>query len=421
MTESVQAQIDKLKTAITALNAQRALIGDATVDAMLSPAREKLAALQVQIAPAPAEERRLITILFTDVVGSTAFAERLDPEEWRDIVAKLHETVGNAISQQHGAVAQYLGDGLLAFFGAKGSHEQDPENAIRAALEAQTAVAKLDRANPIQIRVGIHTGLVIVGELGAESHKEFSATGDAMNLAARLQSAAPPGGILISEDTYRYVRGVFDVTPQPPLTVKGKREPLQTFLVRRAKARAFRSVTRGVAGIQTRTIGRDAELQQLREAYLDAYENRRVVWAQLMGEPGVGKSRLLQDINDWIELRDETVRVFRGRAFAGEQNQAFALIRRLWFDRFQIAEDAPLIQAQAKWVERFGELTGIDDPEPAQALGLLVGLPFEDSPHIGAMRDHPEQVKGRAFVVSRQTLAAIRAEHPIQMLLEDLH
>ncbi len=383
--------------------------------------REKLAALQAQLAPTSTEERRLITILFTDIVGSTALAERLDPEEWRKIVAKLHETVGNAISQHHGTVAQYLGDGLLAFFGAQGSHEQDPENAIRAALEAQTAVAKLDRANPIRIRIGIHTGLVIVGELGAELHKEFSATGDAMNLAARLQSAAPPGGILISDDTYRYVRGVFDVTPQPPRTVKGKREPLQTFLVRRAKARAFRSMMRGVAGIQTRTIGRDAELRQLRVAYLDAYENRRVVWAQLMGEPGVGKSRLLQDTNDWIELRDETVRVFRGRAFAGEQNQAFALIRRLWFDRFQIAEDAPLVQAEAKWVERFGELTGINDPEPAQALGLLAGLPFEDSPHIGALRNDPQQVKGRAFVVSRQALAAIRAEYPIQMLLEDLH
>jgi class 3 adenylate cyclase len=194
----------------------------------------------------------MVTILFTDMVGSTGMAEKLDPEEWRRIVAMTHSAIGDAITSHHGEIAQYLGDGLLAFFGAKEAGENDPENAIRAALAAQAAVgASHTSANatgtgdsplqkqpsPLQepplpqIRIGIHTGLVVVGELGAEAHKEFTASGDAMNLAARLQSAAPPGGILISHDTYRYVRGVFDVTPNPPLAVKGRSEPLQTYLV----------------------------------------------------------------------------------------------------------------------------------------------------------------------------------------------
>ncbi len=422
MADSLQTQIERLEHAMAVLEAQRSLLGDAVVEPALAGLRQQLAALEAQTLtePTPIEERRLVTILFTDIVGSTQMAEKLDPEEWRETVANLHKSVGNIIARHQGRVAQYLGDGLLAFFGAQESSEYDAENAIRAALEFQNALAQLGAAQPVQIRVGIHTGLVVVGELGTDTHKEFTATGDAMNLAARLQSAAPPGGILISHDTYRYVRGVFDLTPQPPLAVKGKTEPIQTYLVRRAKPRAFRTAARGVAGIETRTVGREREFKALQEAYLDAYEHKRVVWAQLVSEVGVGKSRLLDDTQDWLEFRDETFRLFRARAFTGDSNQPFALVRRMWFDRFQIAEDTPLAQAEAKWVQRFLELRGAEATEAAHMLGLLVGLPFRESPYIGAMRNDPTQVKGRAFVVSRELLGKIREDRPIVILLEDL-
>ncbi len=422
MSENVETQIQQLRTTIATLEAQRVILGDAIVDGALSALRHQLAALEAQAAAQskPTEERRLVTILFTDIVGSTALAEKLDPEEWRQTVAQLHSTVGNLIARHQGQVAQYLGDGLLAFFGAQLSSERDSENAIRAALDAQSALSAQEFPHPIQIRIGIHTGLVVVGELGSAAKKEFTATGDAMNLAARLQSAAPPGGVLISHDTYRYVRGVFDVMPQPPLTVKGKGGPIQTYLVRRAKPRPFRTVTRGVAGVETRTVGREREFKRLQEAYLDAYENRRVVWAQLVSEAGVGKSRLVSDVDEWLDLRPEEFRLLRARAYAGDEGQPYALVRRMWFDRFQIAEDAPLPQAEAKWAQRFHELAGTEEVEPAHALGLLVGLPFNDSPYIGAMRNDPTQVKGRAFVVSRELLGRVRAADPVVMLLEDL-
>lgn len=429
MTDSLQAQIEKLSASLAALEAQRTVLGD-VIEPAIAVTRQQLSALEAQleaeVETKPAEERRLISIFFIDIVGSTSLAEKLDPEEWRQTVAKLHATVGIIITAHHGTVAQYLGDGLLAFFGAQDSSEADAENAIRAALEFPNAVANLGGAQAIQIRVGINTGLVVLGELGADAHKEFTATGDAVNLAARLQSAAPPGGILISHDTYRYVRGVFDVTPQPPLTVKGKTEPIQTYLVRRAKPRAFRTATRGVAGIETRMVGRDAESKQLRDSYLDAFENHGAVWVQLIGEAGVGKSRLLVDTQEWLELRAETFRFLRARSFAGDEKQAYALVRRLWFERFQIAEDAPLAQAEAKWVKGFRELAGTEEidgnlgTEAAHALGLLVGLPFKASPHIGAMRNDPAQLKGRAFVVSRALLAKMRESNPVVIMLEDL-
>ena len=423
MAESLQDQMDSLRRSIDGLEAQRRMLGDLVVDPAVAALREQLTTLEGRAAvqAAPPDERRLVTILFMDMVGSTSMAEKLDPEEWRQVVAKFHEALGQAIIGHRGEVAQYLGDGVLAFFGAKDATEDDPENAIRAALDAQARVANILSAEKLQLRAGIHSGLVVVGELGDMSHKEFTASGDAMNLAARLQSAAPAGGILISQDTYRYVRGVFDLTPRPPLTVKGKSEPLQTYLVRRAKPRPFRSVARGVAGVETRTIGREAEMQVVQSSYLRAYEQHGLVWVQVLGEPGMGKSRLMADMSDWMDLRAEEYRLLRARAFPDDVKQPFALVRRMWFDRFQIADDTPLAQAEAKWVERFRELSGqVNSEEAAHALGLLVGLPFEESPYIKAMRSDPAQVKGRALVVSRELLQAVRQQSPVVVLLEDL-
>ncbi len=461
MSESIQSQIASLRLSIRGLEAQRGVLGEAVLAPALKALHEQLAALEAQAAAPslPTEDRRMVTILFIDIVGSTAMAEKLDPEEWRRVVSGVHAALGQAVAAYHGEVAQYLGDGLLAFFGAREAGEHDPENAIRAALQGLALVERNNITGPtedggrqtgigpptavdsqpsavgnpapqardgppfpsVQLRAGIHSGLVVVGELGTSEHKEFTASGDAVNLAARLQSAAPPGGILISHDTYRYVRGVFDLTPRPPLTVKGKSEPLHTYLVRRAKPRPFRSVTRGVAGVETRTVGREAEMQLLQQTYLHAFEGHGVAWAQLIGDPGVGKSRLLVDLTEWIDLREETTRLLRARAFPDDAGQPFALVRRMWFDRFQIADDAPLALAEARWVQRFKEFSGqIGSDEPAHALGLLVGLPFLDSPYIKGMREDPTQVKGRALVVSRELLRAVRRQAPLVVLLEDL-
>ncbi len=423
MSDSLRTQIEELHRSIEGLEAQREALGEAVVGPALAALRKQLSALEAQAAAqaAPAEERRLVTILFVDVVGSTSMAEKVDPEEWHGVLKRLHGTLGELVTSHHGEVGKFLGDGMLAYFGLREASEEDPENAIRAALEAQAAVTELLSVEQVQIRAGVHTGLVVMGELGEATHMEFTATGDAMNLAARLQSAAPAGGVLISHDTYRYVRGVFDLTPQPPLTVKGKSQPVQTYLVRRAKPRPFRRATRGVAGVETRTVGREAEIEALQAAYLKAYEGHGVVWAQMISEPGVGKSRLLADVSDWMDLRPETYRLLRARAFPDDANQPYTLVRRMWFDRFQIADDLALAQAEAKWVERFKELSGDSDcEEAAHALGLLVGLPFADSPYIGAMRDDPAQVKGRAFVVSRELVVSVRQQLPVVVLLEDL-
>lgn len=366
------------------------------------------------------EERRIVTVLFSDVVGSTSLAEKMDPEDWGEVMATVQAVTGRIIQAHGGQVIQYQGDGLIALFGVRTPTERDAENAVRAGLEIQSTSIDVP-VEHFQMRIGIHTGLVVVGQIGSEARREYAALGDAMNLAARMQTAAPNGGVLISHDTYRHVRGVFELTAQPPIALKGKSEPVQTYVVHRAKPRHFRAATRGVAGVETRTVGRAVEIEQLRQAAAKAWNEHRVVWTQLVGEPGIGKSHLMQDTWEHLELQGVGYRLFRARAAQGDESQAFGLARRMWFDRFQIAEDMPLAEAQSHWLEQFLGWRGPAYEEEAHALGLLLGLPFADSPHIRGMRDDPAQLKGRALVVSRALLSTARAESPIAILLEDLH
>ncbi|MGB8645332.1 MAG: adenylate/guanylate cyclase domain-containing protein, partial [Anaerolineae bacterium] len=182
MTSSLSLQIHELQITIATLEGQRASLGDALVDVALASLRQKLAALQAQ-SSAPTAERRLLTILFSDVVDSSSFAERLDPEEWHAIIARLHATMTEIIQAHTGIISQYIGDGLLALFGARQPSESDAENAIRAALDIQQGIGGWDLGvgssptlnaqfpNPVlQLRIGIHSGPVVTGEIGTDTH-----------------------------------------------------------------------------------------------------------------------------------------------------------------------------------------------------------------------------------------------------------
>ncbi len=305
-------EIQQLEQMIAAFEAQRPTLGDAMVDAALGPMREKLAALQAQAAPTE-QKRKQVTVLFADVSGFTALSETLDPEEITELLNALWVRLDAAIGTQGGRVDKHIGDAVMALWGADAAREDDPERAIRAALAMQAELEVFGDAHsaPLAMRIGVNTGPALLGEVG--STREFTAMGDAVNLAARLEQAAPVGGVLISHDTYRLAPGMFDVVAQPPLEVKGKSEPVQTYVVLRAKARSFRMARRGVEGIETRMVGRDAELLALREAYADALccEARL---ALVVGEAGVGKSRLLLEFERWLDSEPEQPRFFRGRA-----------------------------------------------------------------------------------------------------------
>jgi hypothetical protein len=253
-----------------------------------------------------------------------------------------------AVDQHGGHVTRYQGDGFKAVFGVPQAHENDPEQAVRAGLEILQIAQQIarewedQRGLPnFQVRVGINTGLIASG---GETEAEDTIMGRAVNLAARLESAAPPGGLLISHFTYRHVRGVFVVDILPPIKAKGFEEPVAVYLVKQAKARSFRVLSRGVEGVETPMVGRETELKYLQDALLTAMEEGEGQVVTVCGEAGVGKSRLLFEFQNWIELLPGSVRLYQGQARLERQHIPYALMRDVFTFRFQIQEsDSPVV------------------------------------------------------------------------------
>ena len=250
---------EQLERAIAAQEQLRGMVDDDVIDAAITSLRAQLAA-----AERSGQRRRQVTVLFADVQGFTALAESLDPEVVADMMNNVWDRLDSIITEHGGRIDKHIGDAVMAVWGAEVSREDDPERAVRAALALQQALGTTGAATDrrLTMRVGVSTGLALLGAVGRTS--EFTAMGDTVNVASRLEHAAPAGGVLITHDTYRHIRGVFDVSPLPPMSVKGKANLLSVYVVHGAKPHAFRTGTRGVEGVETRMVGRDAELQALR-------------------------------------------------------------------------------------------------------------------------------------------------------------
>jgi len=268
-----EEQIKLFETAIAQLEAQRAILGDAVVDASIVALREKLDALSSSLVGGIEGgrelrgERRRATILLADVKGSTELAERVDTETWVEIMNRVFHLLGDAIYEYGGEIDQYRGDGLVAFFGAKAAHEDDPERAVRAALDMQEAVKRYateleaERGVELLLRVGINTGEVIAAEVGdRRQHSEDTAMGRAIALAARMESAAQPGTVLVTDNTYRLTRTLFEWQGLGEISVKGVSQPVTVY--RPLAARATAGKGRGIEGLSSPLVGRDEELVQ---------------------------------------------------------------------------------------------------------------------------------------------------------------
>jgi class 3 adenylate cyclase/tetratricopeptide (TPR) repeat protein/ribosomal protein L40E len=377
-------------------------------------------------------ERRIVTMLFSDVKGSTAMAEDMDPEDVMEIMDGAFDILIEPIYQHEGTLARLMGDAILAFFGAPIAHENDPERAIRAALEivegAKAYAERLERERGVRgfsVRVGINTGLVVVGEVGSDLRAEYTAMGDAVNLASRMEQNAPVGGILISHDTYSRVRGLFDVQALEPIAVKGKREPVRVYLVQRAKPRAFRVTTRGVEGVETPMIGREKELQQLQDAFHLAHDPAgggcQVV--TITGEAGVGKSRLLYEFEDWLELLPDPVCYLKGRASQEMRHQPYALIRDLLAMRLQVQDSDPTDVVREKIEKGISEALGKDTGGQMKShfVGQLLGFDFSGSPHLQGVLDDAQQLHDRGLIYLSEFLGAAAALEPTVAFLEDIH
>jgi class 3 adenylate cyclase/tetratricopeptide (TPR) repeat protein len=419
----MSAAQQQLLAAIAALEAQRALLGDAVVDTMLGPARAQLAALAAAdlATPEPAQALRQVSILFLDVVGFTTLSRQLDPES---ISAVMDDALmrGTTVVQQHrGKVLQYAGDNILAAFGADETREDDAERAVHCGL-ALLALGRTLGAQVLathghagfDVRVGIHTGGVL---LGGGVDAEGSIRGMAVNIAARMEQSAPPGALRISHDTWNHVRGLFDVEAQPPLQVKGVDAPMTTYLVRAARDRRSASVERGLQGLHTPLVGRAAELQRLQDTLARARDTRQLQALTLLGDAGLGKSRLLRE---WTAgLADGHVVALR--SLPDGLLRPWGLLRSLLAVLFGIADTDSaelarhkLVDGLAPWFDDAGE-------RQAQLIGQLSGLDFGPSPHLRGL--DPRSLRDQALAAVLGLLQHLAARHGgvAVLVVEDLH
>src|SRR5713226_1299498 len=244
-------------------------------------------------------ERRHLTLLFCDLVNSTSIAAQLDPEEWREIVADYHRAAAQAIERFGGHVAQYLGDGVMAYFGYPAAHDNDAERAARAGLAILDAISKFNEqaTQPkLSARIGIDSGAVVVGD---GSGKDADVFGDTPNIAARVQSAAEPGTVVITEGAHRLVSGLFVVEDRGAQTLKGIKRPIQLYrVIQPSGVRGRREAAAASRGL-TSFVGREEELRLLMNRWERALDSEGQV-ALIIGEAGIGKSRLVQHFHEQI-------------------------------------------------------------------------------------------------------------------------
>ena len=269
--------------------------------------KELLAKLQAaRTSGGMQSERRVVTMLFCDVVGSTAAAGTLDPEEWAEVMNRAFEYLITPVYRYEGTLARLMGDAILAFFGAPIAHEDDPQRAVLAGLDIIQGIhpyneeVKRRWGLDFQVRVGINTGLVVVGEVGSDMYVEYTAMGDAINLAARMEQTAQPGTVQIAADTYRLVAPLFESEDLGGIEVKGKSERVSAYRVIGPKAVPGR--LRGIEGLSAPLIGRDSEISVMRQVLEKLGQGSGGIVC-LIGEAGIGKSRLLDELHaEWEKI-----------------------------------------------------------------------------------------------------------------------
>ena len=365
----------------------------------------------------PEAERRQLTVLFCDLVGSTELSARLDPEDLREVMRAYQAACADVVGRFEGHVARFLGDGILAYFGWPRAHEDDAERAVRAGLHLVQDVARLEPRAEIrlQARVGVATGHVVVGDLISEGVSDRDAvSGDTPNLAARLQAVAAPGSIVISPSTRRLVGGLFELTDLGPQRLKGFAEPLMAWRVAGEIRAEGRFEARQTVGL-TPFVGREEEIALLLRRWRQVSDGDGQV-VLLSGEPGIGKSRLVRELR--ARLEDELqVRLLYQCSPHHTTSPLHPLIEQL--ERAAAFEHDDLLEARLDKLEAL-LARGTDQLDEAVPLiAALLGLSTEG--RYPALDLLPQRQKQRTLEVLLNQLESLTAEQPVLLIYEDAH
>jgi class 3 adenylate cyclase/tetratricopeptide (TPR) repeat protein len=366
----------------------------------------------VDDGPSAREERRVVTVLFCDLVDSTARFHLADPEDVRATLAAYLPRVQREIERFGGTVEKFVGDAVLAVYGVPAVHEDDAERALFSALRILPAIEELNEevGVPLAVRIGVETGEVVV-DLGAEPTRQGIVFGDVVNTASRLQNAAPTGGILVGERTYRLTSSTFDFEALEPVRLKGKADPLPVWVVKGARSRFGADLRRSVS---TPWVDREDELELMKRTFARAVREPSVQLVTLMGEPGVGKSRLVREFFAYVDDLPETTSWRQGRCLPYGEGVTF----------WGLGE---IVKAQAGILGSDGARAAAD--KLATAVSAVVEDPAEQgwiqarlAPLIGLGGAGPERIeREEAFSAWTRFLEAIAAVRPLVLVLEDVH
>ena len=370
--------------------------------------------------PPKSAERRQITVLFCDLVGSTDLSGRLDPEELREVVQKYQEACVGVVQRFEGYVAQYLGDGLLIYFGFPRAHEDDVLRGIHTGLGIIAAVAELsdrldeERGVPLAVRLGLHTGEVVAGEMGAGERREQLALGQTPNIAARLQGLAEPGTLLVSEEARRLAAGHFTFSPLGEHRVKGVHRPLAVFRVlgESGEARFSAASVRGLAA----AVGRQDELAFLLERFAEA-RTGRLQAVEVMGEAGIGKSRLLHDLRARLAGEPHVWGTCQASPFY--QNSAFHAIASFLQKMLRFTpEDGET--ARLRKLEKTVARAGLPAAEAVPVLAALLSLSLPEGRY-SPLKLSPQRQKERTLETLTALFVRQAQQQTVVFAVEDLH
>ena len=401
---------DLIGLGVTSIGHRRKLL--AAITALRSEAPQPVTEVAPVAAATSGEaERRQLTVMFCDLVGSTPLSLRFDPEDLRDVIGAYHRCVTGTVARFAGFVAKYMGDGVLIYFGYPEAHEDDAERAVRAGLAVIDAINGLATREQLNVRLGIASGLVVVGDLmGAGAAQERGVIGETPNLAARLQALAQPGALVIAEGTRRQIGALFEVEDLGPLPLAGFAEP----------QRAWRVI--GDSGVLSRfealrseatpLVGRDEELDLLMKRWqqANAGEGRVVL---ISGEPGIGKSRLAVALSQAIEGEPHTwVRYFCSPHHQDSALHPFIVQfeRALGFVREDTAD------------QKLGKLQGLISPGAPRDHEIELLAELLSLPHSAAdLNLSPQRKRHRLFEALFHQLEAVARSQPVLMVFEDAH
>jgi class 3 adenylate cyclase len=415
-----------IEQAIVALESQRALLGDQVVETSLAALRQQLSQMDPsEPAASPHQaERKQVTVMFADISGFTAMSEKLDPEEVRSMINACFERLGAAIDRYDGHIDKFIGDEIMALFGAPITHENDPERALRAALEMVEALEAFNREHadfipkPLALHFGINSGLAIAGGIGTRQRQDYSVMGDTVNLAARLEDLSEAGEILVGETTYRLTAPLFEFETLKPIKVKGKAQPVRVYRLLKAKATPGGQV-RGIEGLTSPLVGRVEEFAQLHEIF-NRLQTGQGGAVSIVGEAGLGKSRLVRELGQ-ICLQEGQATWVEGRALSYGESASYLVARDILRNLLGLGLEISSLEAtlilRAAVEQLFPDETA--DIYPYLAYLLELNLDNESAQRIKYLEG--EALHQQLLQAVRTYILACTRQAPLVIVWEDLH